>query len=229
MPSLLIALALLAATGGDDWTTFYEQSDCRRTPDYEQTVDYCRRLADASPWLQYTAFGTSPRNRDLPLVIADRNGNFTPDDVRKTENVVFLIQACIHAGECDGKDAGMMLLRDIAVRKELESLLENVTILFIPIFNVDGHERFGPYNRANQNGPEEMGWRTTAANRNLNRDFRKADAPERRAWLVLEHQPHPNPPAGVNCRRAAQYYHRSGLRSKRLPTFCWWETAFFFA
>jgi len=186
MPSVLIALALLAATGGgDDWTTFYEQSNCRRTPDYEQTVTYCKRLADASPWLRYTTFGTSARGRGLPLVIADRRGNFTAGDVRKTENVVFLIQGCIHAGECDGKDAGMMLIRDIAVRKERESLLDNVTILFIPIFNVDGHERFGPYNRANQNGPEEMGWRTTAANLNLNRDFLKADAPEMRAWLAL--------------------------------------------
>ncbi|MCK5407683.1 MAG: peptidase M14, partial [Candidatus Krumholzibacteria bacterium] len=57
--------------------------------------------------------------------------------------------------------------------------------LFMPIFNVDGHERFGPYNRANQNGPAEMGWRTTAANLNLNRDYLKADAPEMQAWLKL--------------------------------------------
>jgi hypothetical protein len=185
MPTALLVLALLTATHGDDWTTLYEQSNCKRTPTYEQTVDYCRRLADASPWVSYTTFGTTPRGRDLPLVIVDKRGHFTASQVRKTDNVVFLVQACIHAGECDGKDAGMMLIRDIAIRKELEALLDHVTLLFIPIFNVDGHERFGPYNRANQNGPEDMGWRTTAANLNLNRDYLKADAPEMRAWLEL--------------------------------------------
>jgi hypothetical protein len=186
MHTALIALALMAATsGGDDWNTLYEKSDFKRTPTYEQTVTYCKRLAEASPWVHYTTFGASARGRELPLVIVDKNGHFTAEDVRTTGNVVFLIQACIHAGESDGKDAGMMLIRDIAVRKELAPLLENVTIVFMPIFNVDGHERFGPYNRANQNGPEKMGWRTTAANLNLNRDYVKADTPEMRAWLAL--------------------------------------------
>jgi hypothetical protein len=78
-----------------------------------------------------------------------------------------------------------MLIRDIAIAKKHQSLLDHVTILFMPIFNVDGHERFGPHNRANQNGPEEMGWRTTASNLNLNRDYLKADAPEMKAWLRL--------------------------------------------
>jgi hypothetical protein len=187
MRTALIALLLMAAVtaNGDDWTTLCETSDYKHTPRYEQTVDYCRRLADASPWVRYTTFGTSPRGRGLPLVIVDKKGHFTAREARSSGNVVFLIQACIHAGECDGKDAGMMLIRDIAVRKDLEALLDHVTILFMPIFNVDGHERFGPYNRANQNGPEECGWRTTAANLNLNRDYLKADAPEMRAWLAL--------------------------------------------
>ena len=96
-----------------------------------------------------------------------------------------LIQACIHPGESDGKDAGLALLRDIAVTKTQQELLDHVVILFIPIYNTDGHERFGPYNRINQNGPREMGWRTTTTNLNLNRDYMKADAPETRAWLKL--------------------------------------------
>jgi len=67
----------------------------------------------------------------------------------------------------------------------LKIFLDNVTLLFIPIFNVDGHERFGPYNRINQNGPKEMGWRVNANNLNLNRDFLKAETPEMQAWLKL--------------------------------------------
>ena len=187
MRTALIGLVLsVAATAwADDWTTFYEKSGHEKTPDYETTVAYCKRLAAASPWVHYTTFGTSPQGRDLSLVIVDRKGRFGADEVRQSDNVVFLIQAGIHAGEIDGKDAGMMLIRDIAIEKELSSLLDHVTILFMPIFNVDGHERFGPYNRANQNGPAEMGWRTTAANLNLNRDYLKADAPEMQAWLKL--------------------------------------------
>ncbi|MCK7461717.1 MAG: hypothetical protein MZU84_06470 [Sphingobacterium sp.] len=64
-------------------------------------------------------------------------------------------------------------------------MLDHLSVLFIPIFNADGHERFGPYNRINQNGPDEMGWRVTANNLNLNRDFLKADTPEMQAWLRM--------------------------------------------
>ena len=90
-----------------------------------------------------------------------------------------LIQACIHAGEPDGKDAGFALLRDIAITKTLPDLLRNVVVLFIPIYNTDGHERSSPYNRINQNGPADMGWRTTTSYQNLNRDYMKADTPKR--------------------------------------------------
>src|SRR5256714_9604970 len=130
-------------------------------------------------------FGRSGEGRDLPLLVAASGGTFTPDAARRAGKAVVLIQACIHAGESDGKDAGLALLRDIAITKTRLSLLDHVVLLFIPIYNTDGHERFGPYNRINQNGPAEMGWRTTAENLNLNRDYMKADAPETRAWLRL--------------------------------------------
>ena len=168
-----------------DWQTFYEKSDYKETPHYQATIDYCKQLASNSPWIKYTIFGKSPQGRDLPLLIVDKKENFDSKSVKVSGNAVLLIQACIHPGEPDGKDAGLMLLRDIAISKKYEKLLDHVTILFIPIFNVDGHERFGPYNRINQNGPKEMGWRVTAQNLNLNRDFMKADAPEMQAWLKL--------------------------------------------
>jgi hypothetical protein len=78
----------------------------------------------------------------------------------------------------------MMLLRDLTVGGRLRPLLDRVTLLFVPIFNVDGHERTSPYGRINQRGPESMGWRTNAGNLNLNRDYAKADSPEMRAMLA---------------------------------------------
>ena len=174
-----------------DWRTDCEKSGMKATPRYDETIAYCKRLDKASQWIRYTTFGKSPQGRDLPLVIASKRGVFATweaERARQNGDVVVLIQAGIHSGEIEGKDAGLMLLRDIAIDKKYPGLLDHVTVLFIPIFNVDGHERFGPYNRINQNGPEEMGWRTTANGLNLNRDFLKVDAEETRAWVNLFNQ-----------------------------------------
>lgn len=158
------------------------------TPRYAETVTWCQELATISPQVAYGTFGRSPQGRALPLVIWDRDGLTDPVACQKAGRLVLLIQGCIHAGETCGKDAGMTLVRDLAEGGGPAG----VTVLLIPIFNVDGHERFGPYNRINQNGPREMGWRTTAQNLDLNRDHLKADSPEMQAWLRLwdAWQPH---------------------------------------
>ncbi len=168
-----------------EWLTYYEQSGYVRTPRYGETVEYCRRLDKASPWVKYTSFGVSPQGRDLPLVILSKDQIFDPRKAAASGKAIVLIQSGIHSGEIDGKDASLMLMRDIAITKQYASLLDHTILLFVPIFNVDGHERFGPYNRINQNGPVEMGWRTTAQNLNLNRDYMKADTPEMHAMLRL--------------------------------------------
>jgi hypothetical protein len=181
---LLLASAALAY-GQDDWSTTYDRSGGTRTPRYDETVAFCKRLAAASPYARYTTFGMSPQGRSLPLLIISKNKAFTPAAAARTAQAVVLIQAGIHSGEIDGKDAGFSILRDMLVRKHDAGMLDSVIILFVPIFNVDGHERFSAYNRINQNGPAEMGWRTTARNLNLNRDYMKADTPEMRAMLGL--------------------------------------------
>ena len=168
-----------------EWQTLAEKTDYRETPRYDETIAYSRKLAGASPWLRFKSFGQSGEGRELPLLIATSGNTLTPQAAKKAGKPVILIQACIHAGESDGKDAGFALLRDIAILKTRPGLLDKVVVLFIPIYNVDGHERSGPYNRINQNGPAEMGWRVTSGNLNLNRDYMKADAPETRAWLKL--------------------------------------------
>ena len=176
----------------NEWQTYYELHNRNRTPGYAETLEFSRALAEASPLIHYTVMGYSHQQREIPLLILDRNGNFTPERVKASGNKILLIQAAIHPGEPAGKDAGLILLRDIAIHGKHNEYLENITILFIPILNVDGHERFGPYNRINQNGPEEMGWRTNALNLNLNRDYLKADSKEIRAFLNLWHNWEPD-------------------------------------
>src|ERR1700704_5700357 len=168
-----------------EWLTHAEKTDYRETPRYAETIDYSKRLDQASPLIRFEIFGRSGEGRELPLLIATEGGTFTPEAARRAHKPVILIQACIHAGEPDGKDAGLALLRDIAITKSLPGLLNQVVFLFIPIYTPDGHERSSPYNRINQNGPAEMGWRTTTSYQNLNRDYMKADTPETRAWLAL--------------------------------------------
>jgi Zinc carboxypeptidase len=168
-----------------EWLTHAERTDYRETPDFAATLEYCRRLDAASPLIRLTDFGRSGEGRPLLLLVAAASDDFTPESARRAGKVVVFVQANIHAGETDGKDAGLALLRDIAVTKTRPGLLDRVTLLFAPVFNVDGHERRSPHNRVNQNGPAEVGWRATTANLNLNRDYMKLDAPETRAWMRL--------------------------------------------
>jgi hypothetical protein len=198
--TLLVLLLLpvpATAQAADDLVTDFERSGGKRTPTYEETLAYLGRLDRASEWIRVSTFGVSPEGRPLPLVVVDRHGRFTPARAHRDGNVVVLIQAGIHSGEIDGKDAGLLLVRAMAVERSLERLLDHATVLFIPIYNVDGHERSSPYNRANQNGPEVQGFRATSANLNLNRDYMKADAAETRAWLALVNEWQPD--AFIDC------------------------------
>jgi hypothetical protein len=186
---LLLALACvwpLGARCSEAWITPAEASGFRTTPSYGDTVDWLRRLAAAAPdRLRVETFGTSPEGRPMIVVIAARDGDLTPARARAAAKPIVLLQAGIHPGEIEGKDAGLMLLRDFAVTGRLPHLLDHAVLVFIPVYSVDGHENTGPYFRINQNGPQTMGFRGQSQYLNLNRDYVKADAPETRAWLGL--------------------------------------------
>lgn len=164
------------------WLTEFEKSNYLNTADYEATMTYFKQFADDFDEIRFEEFGESPQGRKLCYLIVDKEKKFEPSPNNKP---VILIENGIHSGEIEGKDACMLLLREVFVEKKNENLFDDVVFIVIPIFNVDGHERKSKFNRINQNGPEEMGWRTTAQNYNLNRDFTKADAPEMKALLKL--------------------------------------------
>jgi hypothetical protein len=166
-----------------EWQTLAEQTNYKKSWNYDDTISYAQRLAKTSEFIDYESIGRSGEGREIALLIAAGNKEFTPEKAKESGKAVIFIQAGIHSGEIDGKDAGFALLRDSAITKTLPDLLNNSIILFVPIYNVDGHELSSPFNRINQNGPDEMGFRATSTNLNLNRDYIKADAPETRAWL----------------------------------------------
>ena len=166
----------LVAAPNDPWITPAEAENLEATPSYAETRAYIDRLVAASPLLSIETFGRTAQGRELYAVRAAK-----PGGGRKP---VLLAQAGIHSGEIDGKDAGLMLLRDIALRGK-HNLLDRADLILVPIFNTDGHERASAYNRPNQRGPRNQGWRTTAQNLNLNRDYLKADTPEMRAMRAF--------------------------------------------
>ena len=188
--SALLGIAAVAAhaTGSkaNDWTTPAEAAKFRTTPSYADTLAYLKRLEQAAPGvIHLQTFGTTPEGRPMTVVIASGDGTFDPVAARKAGKPVILVQAGIHPGEIEGKDAGLILLRDIAITHKYPHLLDHLVLVYIPVFSVDGHENSTPYNRINQNGPASMGFRGQSQYLNLNRDYIKADTPEMLAWLKL--------------------------------------------
>ncbi|MEG3173286.1 M14 family metallopeptidase [Sphingomonas sp. ZB1N12] len=165
----------LIAAKDDSWITPAERADFVTTPRYDETRAWLERLDAASPLITIETFGQTAQGRDLLLVRASKGG---------TKKPVVLIQAGIHAGEIDGKDAGLMLLRDIALRGK-DTLLDHIDLMFVPIYNIDGHERMSRWNFPALRGPLEKGYVANARGINLNRDYAKADAPETRAMIAL--------------------------------------------
>ncbi len=178
----------LVVSENDPWITPAEKSGFRTSPSYADTVTWLKKLVAATPDLRMISMGRSAEGRDVWMVLASHDRLFTPEALARTGKPLLLAQAGIHAGEIDGKDAGLMLLRDLTVGGSRRDLLDRVNFAFVPIFNVDGHERTSRFGRINQRGPESIGWRTNARNLNLNRDYAKLDTDEVRGMVsTLDH------------------------------------------
>jgi len=186
LSALMLASLSAGALAKDRLQTVSEQSGFIRTGRYAEVIDLCPRFQAAYPdAVRCIEFGRTPEGRPMLALVASRSGALDPAAAQARGLPVLLVQGGIHAGEIDGKDAGFLALREVLDGKAAKGALDKQVLVFVPVFNIDGHERFGPWNRPNQRGPEQMGWRTTAQNYNLNRDYVKADTPEMQAMLKL--------------------------------------------
>jgi hypothetical protein len=166
--------------------TIAELSNYKETGRLEEVERLSAELARTWPEaVRSFEYGRSAEGRVMRGLLVSRTGALTPGDLRAKAVPLLMIQGGIHPGESDGKDAGFAALRELLGNSSADRLLERIAVLFVPAFNTDGHERVGRWNRPNQSGPVETGWRTTAQNINLNRDYMKADTPEMRAMLRL--------------------------------------------
>ena len=219
----------LLREASDPWVTPFEADpEHDFSPTYADTRAWFDRLDAASDLIRIEQFGTSPEGRPIYAVIASKDGaEFDPS------KPVLLAQAGIHPGEIDGKDAGMMLLRDIAVYGR-DDLLDRVNLILIPILSVDGHERTSAHSRPNQRGPRIQGWRHTATNQNLNRDFVKLDQTEMRAVMGLIQRYRPDLYVDIHVTDGMDYQYdvtygyngENGVWSRSPATAQWLDDAF---
>ena len=178
--------AQAAPPSTDALTTLSERSGFQKTGRYDEVIALCGAFAKAYPAsVSCLDFGTTPEGRPMKALAVSTSGALTPAAAKAKGLPVVLVQGGIHAGEIDGKDAVFSLLRELLAGQVAKGALDRQVLVFVPVFNVDGHENFRAWNRPNQRGPEEMGFRTTAQRYNLNRDYVKADAPEMQAMLRL--------------------------------------------
>ncbi|WP_372013365.1 M14 family metallopeptidase [Pseudoxanthomonas sp. 10H] len=204
----LPAPAVASATGVNAISTVAERSGFERTGRYDEVTALAAAFQARYPGrVSARSFGTTPEGRPMQLLVVTGTGAFDPAEARQRGIPVVLIQGGIHAGEIDGKDAGFLALREVLEGTAAPGALDKVVWLFVPVFNVDGHERFGAWNRPNQRGPVEMGWRTTAQNFNLNRDYVKADSAEMKAMLRLVQQWDPLAMVDLHATDGAQFEH----------------------
>jgi len=216
----LLALALPLATparAADALATEAERSGFVRTGRYAEVIALCEAFAQRHPdAVRCIDFGVTPEGRPMKALVASRRGAFTPEQAKAAGLPVLLVQGGIHAGEIDGKDAGFLALREVLDGKLAQGALDKLVLVFVPVFNVDGHERFGRWNRPNQVGPEAMGWRVTAQNFNLNRDYVKADAPEMQAMLALENAWDPIATIDLHVTDGAKFRHDVSIQVEPL-------------
>ncbi|HEX9081118.1 MAG TPA: M14 family metallopeptidase, partial [Holophagaceae bacterium] len=133
----------------------------------------------------------SPQGRELPLLVLSARGVRTPAEARALGLPVVLILSGIHAGEVEGKEGCLMLVRDLLDGKpglDADQLLASLTLVVVPLFNPDGNDAIDPGNRklhlpklSGQLGPDSgVGTRENGAKINLNRDYLRMQAEEMR-------------------------------------------------
>jgi hypothetical protein len=186
----LVALALWVIPGNLDAQTFLknlktrpERTNYIETSRYEDVMAFLEAVDAASPSVRLTTMGYSYEGRALPLAVVGNVGSATPEAVRASGKVRVYVQGDIHAGEVEGKEAVLEILRAVAEGKH-SSWFKSIILLVCPIYNADGNERVNLLNRGPQHGPlGGMGQRESAQGYDLNRDHMKIDSPEARSLI----------------------------------------------
>jgi murein tripeptide amidase MpaA len=181
---LTLLLTVINIYGQVKFQTVAEKSDFKSTSNYSDVQIFIDQLRKSSHYIRIETLATTTEGREIPLLIIGNPLPRSPKDLAKDKRIVVYIQANIHAGEVEGKEASLMYVRDLLSEKSPE-ILKNVILLVCPLFNADGNEKISPLNRTYQNGPVNgVGVRYNGQFLDLNRDAMKAESPEVKGVLT---------------------------------------------
>lgn len=176
----------------EEISSAFERSNGDSATAYEEGMEIFKSLAKNSPYIEISRFGFADNGMPLHYVIYSEDQNFNPFNAEEKNKNIVLINNSIHAGEPDGTDASILLLKNLATQASLRDSLKNTVILIIPFYNLGGALNRNSSTRVNQNGPAEYGFRGSSRNYDLNRDFIKADAENTKAFYKLFHEWNPD-------------------------------------
>ncbi|MBS3819253.1 M14 family metallopeptidase [bacterium] len=207
MISLLLFAASFAGAFQKEPLTIAEKSQYTATSRYQDVMDFIWKLQEKSSLLRVETLGVSTEGRKIPLLILGQPVPSSPLQLRYDDRAVVYLQANIHAGEVEGKEASLMLTRDILF-SDNPSYLDDLIILVCPILNPDGNEKISQEHRRNQIGPKKgVGVRYNGQNLDLNRDSMKLESPELQG-LVQNVLLRWDPLLFVDCHTTNGSYHR---------------------
>lgn len=214
IPVLLISIQFILSAQNTN-LTIAEKSNYQSTSTYDDVIQFIQNLEKSSDVLRIENIATSAEGRNIPLMIIADPLPTSYMEIKDDNRIVVYLQANIHAGEVEGKEATQMLARELINGKLPKEILENVIVLICPIFNPDGNEKFSLKNRTNQNGPVNgVGVRHNGQYLDLNRDAMKLETPEIRG-VVTEIFNKWDPAITVDCHTTNGSYHEEPV------TFTW--------
>src|SRR5260370_6865025 len=180
-----------------DLKTAAEASGFKSRSEDEGGVKFMKGVDDGSSNVFNATYGTTTEGRAMPLAIVGTGlTDGSPASVKATGKLRVHVQANVHAGEVEGKESSLILLRELALGRH-DDWLKSMVFLITPDYNADGNEKFSPTNRGTQNGPiNGMGTRANAQALNINRDYMKLHTPEATPFLKLSH--HSGPQIGFD-------------------------------
>jgi hypothetical protein len=166
-------------------STRAERTNYLETSSHADVIAFLDALVAAKAPIHVSTLATSTGGKVVPIVVASRPVVTTPAEARRLGRPVVYVQANIHAGEVEGKEAVLALLRDWTQSKA-PNVLDSLVVIVVPIYNTDGNDKLADQsrNRGAQNGPAMIGERPNGAGLDLNRDYVKAEAPETRGALA---------------------------------------------
>ncbi|MFC2188453.1 M14 family metallopeptidase [Fulvivirgaceae bacterium LMO-SS25] len=160
-----------------------EKTAYLNTSTYNDVREFLEYVNANSPLTHLEYIGKSESGREIPLIILSDPKVSTPEEAQATGKSTFYIQANIHGGEVEGKEAVMILMREILFGDK-KHLLDNQIILIAPVYNIDGNDNMGDNTRPSQEGsPMTAGTRANGAGLDLNRDGMKLEGSETKALL----------------------------------------------